>query len=244
MNSDLTYDDMEKVKNCNTLPRGKAPKITKEESFKVRIALSSLWNTLKICPIMANVYTKTLTDEECWTYFKRGVPVLIINHNIDKMIVSIHFCLADPNSGFALWTEPLNSSSDYKSTGNNFHTYRSDSKEDTMVGIRFPIEDGVETFLKEVQENIPKISVKPTALTYPGSPKMKRFRQRAYSDLTGNRVRKEEISKPCMFTHVTSATMIKTEDIPKPRSPSHKSKKEKEKKSLRRKSMISSIFLF
>ena len=95
---------MDKVKKCNVLQiNNDNAKITGEEIFKIKLALSSLCNTVVLCPMRVNVYTKSSMDNETWTYYKSGVPGIILNSDIDRVIISVQLCLADRDSGFATW---------------------------------------------------------------------------------------------------------------------------------------------
>jgi len=205
---------MERVVNCNTLPRSSDNiKIKDQEIFKIKLALSSLTNSVILCPMVANLYTQSPTDDETWTYFKRGVPGIILNHNIERVVTSVQLCLADPDSGFAIWRETLQNSSEYKATQKNFHTFKMTSNNNCMAGIRFPLDEGANIFLRDVIGNIPKITHETHNLEISVQ---KSKTSRKGSSFIKKKISKDEISKPCMFTHVTSTTVMnKTHDTTK-----------------------------
>ena len=206
----------------NTLPRKNDVRIKDQELFKIKLALSSLTNSVVLCPMVANLYTQSPTDDETWTYFKRGVPGIILNHDIDRTVIAVQLCLADPDTGFAIWREALLNTSDYKATQKNFHTFKMTSNNNCMAGIRFPLDEGANIFLREVLVNIPKVSYEPKKSDVPDH-KSKSLRKGGSS--IKKKISKEEISKPCMFTHVTSATVMnKVNDSSKQKSRSLKAK--------------------
>lgn len=201
---------MDRVVNSSTLPRSSENvRIKDQELFKIKLALSSLTNSVILCPMVANLYTQSPTDDETWTYFKRGVPGIILNHNAERVVISVQLCLADPDSGFAIWRETLLISSEYKATQKNFHTFKMTSKNNCMAGIRFPLDEGANIFLRDVVGNIPKVTYEPNVEI----PLHKSKSRGKGSLFIKKKISKEEISKPCMFTHVTSTTVMnKTHD--------------------------------
>lgn len=209
--------------NCNTLPRSSDNiRIKDQELFKIKLALSSLTNSVILCPMVANLYTQSPTDDETWTYFKRGVPGIILNHNMERTVTSVQLCLADPDSGFAIWRETLFISSDYKATQKNFHTFKMASNNNCMAGIRFPLDEGANIFLREVISNIPKVTLESNISPVQAQ---KSKSSRKGTSFMKKKISKEEISKPCMFTHVTSTTVMnKANEATKQKSRSLKAK--------------------
>lgn len=172
-------------------------RVKDKELFKIKLALSSLTNSVLICPVVATLYTQSTADNETWNCCKRGAPGLILSHNTDREVISCHLCIADPESGFALWREKLLPASEYKATQKNFHTFKllSDGVENTMAGIRFPSDESACIFLRDVLGHIPKEGV------HPDSPNSNKLSSRKSIK---NKIKKSEISQPCMFKHVTS----------------------------------------
>lgn len=211
---------METSTNLNNNSR-----IKDEEIFKIKLALSSLTNTVVVCPMIATLYTQSPSDDETWSCFKRGVPGLILSHDGNREVTCVQICIADAHSGFALWRETLLESSNYKSTQGNFHTFKllssSDDVDETknMAGIRFPTEESGRVFLNDVLSNIPKGDVRPeSSLNTKGSRKF-----------SLKKIRKDEISTPCMFRHVTTSLQNKNRDRSK--TVGHKGKKKTSKHS-------------
>lgn len=171
-------------------------RVKDQELFKIKLALSSLTNTVIICPFIATLYTQSPSDVETWTCCNKGAPGLIISYNAEKEINGCQICIADPESGFALWRETLYHNSSYKANQRNFHTFNllSSDVENTMAGIRFPSDESGCIFLRDVMDNIPKgdSSDTPSTTITKSSKRLSK------------KIKKSEISSPCMFQHVTS----------------------------------------
>lgn len=173
-------------------------RVKDHELFKIKLALSSLTNTVVVCPYIATLYTQSPSDIETWTCCKRGAPGLIVSHNEEKEIIGCQICITDPDSGFAVWRETLFENSGYKASQKNFHTFNllSSGDDNTMAGIRFPSDESACIFLRDVLENIPKEdNTRPESPATPLSKSAKRL---------SKKIKKSEISSPCMFQHVTS----------------------------------------
>ena len=157
---------------------------------------------------------------------------------LDHTPPSVHICLADPHSGFILWKEPLDTTCEYKATQKNFHTFKIVSSEEKdggegeeegegggekeeegnrkMAGIRFPIPELADIFLKNVVENIERVngegSVRESLSHMVQEGEIVRLRSHSAGSSTSSsrrKILKTQISRPCMFTHVTSAVEIR-----------------------------------
>lgn len=188
-------------------------RITDLQLMKIKLGLSSLTNTVIVSPMIATLYAQSSTDLETWSYLKRGVPGVVMIFDSDKELVAAQLVIADPDSGFAIWRDSLTVNSNYKATQRNFHTFKIANQDSTMGGIRFPTDESASIFLQNVLCNIPKPSNKPQ------SPKKNRR-------MSAKRLKKDEISSPCMFTHVTKGS-INSRIREKARTVSGKRKKSK-----------------
>ena len=188
--------------------------IEDHQIFKIKLALSSLSNSVIVCPMMVNMYTmSTQDDDETWTHFKKGVPVVIMNKSIvDNIITSVNICLADPHSGFALWKEALQPTSKYKATQKNFHTFHIASSDLLMAGIRFPVSNLAEIFLKDVLVNVDKLENRSYSLTDLAQGERDVRSEKKTDFASRKKILKTQISRPCMFTHVTSAIEVKKDE--------------------------------
>ena len=177
------------------------------EIFKIKLSFSSLTNRVIVCPIVANLYSWKPTDIETWNYFKTGVPVLVIVHDGQSKgkNTQMQLCIVDRSNGFATWRENITEGSEYKMTQRNFHTLKlsSPKEEGEMVGVKFPSEDIAAVFYKDVQCNIPDETELETQQSPKHFEKKKSVKSRDNARLS-KRLSKDDISSPCMFTHVTS----------------------------------------
>ena len=185
-----------------------------QQLFKIKLALSSLSNSVIVCPMIVNLYTMSSSDDdETWSHFKKGVPVLIMNRNLmDNTVSSLDICLADPHTGFALWKEALLPTSEYKATQKNFHTFRMASNDLLMVGMRFPISGLADVFLGDVLENLENLEIRkfPAIDIALGEPELRN--EKRTDPISRKKISKTQISRPCMFTHVTSAIEVRKDE--------------------------------
>jgi len=179
--------------------------LCESELFKIKLSFSSLSNRVIVCPVVATLYSWKPTDIETWTYVKTGIPVLVIVHDVQNKSknTQMELCMVDRSNRFANWRENITEASEYKVAQRNFHTMKlSNPKEEgEMVGLKFPSEEIAAVFYKDVQCNIPDES----ELEMNQSPKHGDKKRSVKSkDRLSKRLSKDDISSPCMFTHVTS----------------------------------------
>ena len=187
-------------------------RVSDEQIFKIKLSLSSLSTSVILCPMLTSLYTKTTSrDDDTWIYLKKGVPGIILNHGTtsNKTTTTGHFSvelgLADPTTGFLLWKESVCVTSQYRSSQKNFHTFK--TSEDTMAGLKFPLDEGANIFLHDVVRCVgsmsPATDVVVTKKNDTNSKKTSRMLRR-----DSKQRNKIDISTPCMFSHVTSFSDI------------------------------------
>eukprot|EP00794_Sanderia_malayensis_P012663 gene12663-13963_t len=175
------------------------------EIFKIKLSFSSLTNSVVVCPVVANLYSWKPSDTETWNYCKTGVPVLVIVHDtqMPRNIRQMQICIVDRDNGFATWRENITEESDYKMSQRNFHTIKLSQprEEGEMAGIKFPSDEIAAVFYKDVHCNLPVI-IEPDMELSPNHSTNKKKGGKESKKL--KKLNKEDISSPCMFTHVTS----------------------------------------
>lgn len=180
------------------------------ELFKIKLSFSSLTNRVVVCPVVANLYSWKPSDIETWNYFKTGVPVLVIVHDgqtTSGKNTQMQLCIVDRKNGFATWRENITESSEYRMSQRNFHTMKlsSPKEEGEMAGLKFPSEDIAAVFYKDVQCNIPAEEAEMQVQQSPKhTDKRKGNKGKDNPSRNSKRLSKDDISSPCMFTHVTS----------------------------------------
>ena len=192
-------------------------RLEEHEIFKIKLSLSSLTNSVIVCPLIAKLYLWKPADSETWTYCKTGVPVLVLIHGDEKdsmKVTALQLCLVDRPTGFTTWREFLSEDSDYKMSQKNFHTLKLLSSLDgSMAGVKFPSEEMAAIFMKDVQCNMPDDFI--ADVSHSSSPRHSSKSDQKNHSRNGKdkdkdkrksvkRISKDEISSPCMFTHVTS----------------------------------------
>ena len=177
------------------------------EIFKIKLSFSSLTNSVVVCPVVATLYSWKPSDTETWNYFKIGVPVLVIVHDSQdhSKNVQMQLCIVDRQNGFATWRENITERSEYKMTQRNFHTLKLNNprEEGEMVGLKFPNDEIASVFYKDVHCNIPDETEQETKES-PKHIEKKRSVKGKDNSKSLRKLCKEDISSPCMFTHVTS----------------------------------------
>ena len=94
-----------------------------------------------------------------------------------------------------------------------------------MAGVRFPQSRIADIFLKDVLDNVERMETKMNkelSFNHPRSDGAVRGERR--NDSPRKKILKAEISRPCMFTHVTSAIEVKKDEVVKKVAKFNKSK--------------------
>lgn len=190
-------------------------RLTSQELFKVKLSLSCLSNRVTVCPVQAKLY---LLKGDSWKLHKTGVAAVILNTGEcgDRNPKGVKLSLVELESGFPSWNEDLSDSSQYKAQDTKFHTLVLNNNNGAgMAGLQFEEEGAASLFLKEIIDSIDELksSNNVTELSKleisSRKEKVKKFKK----------LKKSEISTPCLFTHVTniSSTQADTLDEPSPR---------------------------
>ncbi|XP_028409151.1 uncharacterized protein LOC114531731 [Dendronephthya gigantea] len=190
-------------------------RLTSQELFKVKLSLSCLSNRVTVCPVQAKLY---LLKGETWNHFKTGVAAVIFNtgESGDRNPKGVKLCLVELESGFASWNEDLSDNSQYKAQDTKFHTLMLQNNNGAnMAGLQFEDEGAASLFLKEIIDSIEELKSSNNTLELSKleissrKEKAKKFRK----------LKKSEISTPCLFTHVTNISSTQADSLDEPESP-------------------------
>ena len=183
--------------------------LTDKDIFKIKLSLSCLSNRVVVCGALANLYLWQPPSIECpsnkWTFVRTGVPVLVISTGDSgaRNPKGVHLSLVERDSGFTTWKETLTSCSNYKEQQKNFHTLTiAANGAGTMAGFRFNCTEAASIFLKDVETAVQEMLLctsAPELNKLEGSTSKERFKK-------FRKLKKVEISTPCLFSHVTSIT--------------------------------------
>ncbi|XP_068711798.1 uncharacterized protein [Montipora capricornis] len=183
-------------------------RLSEKDIFKIRLSLSCLSNRVVVCGATAMLYfwkpPSVESPSNQWTLARSGVPVLVVSTGDSgaRNPKGAYVGLVEMDSGFATWKETLTASSNYREQQKNFHTLMLSNGDGTMAGLRFKCEEAAKVFIQEVEAAIQEVLSASSApeLNKPqpngNKERLKKFRK----------LKKVEISTPCLFSHVTSIT--------------------------------------
>ena len=194
---------------------GENGRLSSQELFKVKLSLSCLSNRVTVCPVQAKLY---LLKGETWKHHKTGVAAVILNtgESGDRNPKGVKLCLVEVESGFASWNEDLNDNSQYKAQDNMFHTLvLQNNNGANMAGLQFNDEGAASLFLKEIVDSIEELKSSNNA----GEVSKLELSSRKEKAKKFRKLKKSEISTPCLFTHVTNISSTQADSLDEPTSP-------------------------
>ncbi|XP_020893956.1 uncharacterized protein LOC110233052 [Exaiptasia diaphana] len=183
-------------------------KLGEKDIFKIKLSLSCLSNKVFVCSAVANLYIWQPPIGEntsnSWQYVRTGIPAIVVSTGLSgaRNPKGMSISLMDKQSGFCVWKEHITSNSNYREQQPNFHVLALSSGDGVMAGLRFANEDSASLFYKDVISNLDDVlqtSSSPEIEIVQGSPTKERFKK-------FRKLKKNEISSPCLFSHVTSIT--------------------------------------
>ncbi|XP_071819106.1 uncharacterized protein [Apostichopus japonicus] len=182
-----------------------ALQVTDDDIHQIELFFLSLKSRVFVCPALANLYFATLQDMASlggWELKTTGFPTLIFESgDLDgDRQGKLSLCIAEKGTGFTLWQDILSKETGYKSPERNFHTMTVSEDRAKLAGLSFDDEGSAINFFHKVQTWIEEDS----ALRYSEyKAKGKKSRGKKKKLLKQKLPRKETISLPCCFEHVT-----------------------------------------
>lgn len=183
-------------------------KLGEKDIFKIKLSLSCLSSRVVVCNAVANLYLwqppTVETSTNSWQYVRTGIPAIVVNSGDSgsRNPKGMSIYLMDKQSGFSIWKEVITANSNYREQQGNFHVLALSTGGGVMAGLRFADEDAAKMFLKDVITNLEDV-IQTSSMpeidklhVSTGNEKLKKFRK----------LKKNEISSPCLFSHVTSIT--------------------------------------
>lgn len=183
-------------------------RLAEKDIFKVKLSLSCLSNKVYVCSAVANLYVWQPplgeSTNSSWQYVRTGIPALVVSTGFSgaRNPKGMSISLMDKQSGFSIWKETITTNSNYREQQANFHVLALSSGEGMMAGLRFGNEDSAKSFYEDVISNLEDVlqtSSSPEIELVQSTPTKDRFRK-------FRKLKKNEISSPCLFSHVTSIT--------------------------------------
>ena len=184
-------------------------RLSDKDVFKIKLSLSCLsnrvvgvWNDSKPLPLATSESRTSFESMDARTQRSSSFGHQQLEDSGARNPKGVHLSLVERDSGFTTWKETLNSSSNYREQQKNFHTLMLSNGDGAMAGFRFNCEEAANLFLKDVEAAVQEVlscTSVPELNKIPSSSsreRLKKFRK----------LKKVEISTPCLFSHVTSIT--------------------------------------
>ncbi|XP_072014577.1 uncharacterized protein [Amphiura filiformis] len=176
--------------------------VTDHDVRQIESFFLSLKTRVFVCPGLANLYFATLQDMANlggWELATTGFPTLVMELNPNNVNNTqeyiLHLCLAEKGTGFVLWKDVVNTESNYKAPGKNFHTMTTSKDRKKLAGFSFDDASSARQLQSTVEAWIKEVTPVDT-----GKKKKKKDKNGSKSK---KGVKKETISQPCCFEHIT-----------------------------------------
>jgi len=155
-----------------------------------------------VCRALANMYLSS--ESNSWDLKYTGIPALVVDsgdtRNRGRRLIQI--VLAEKGTAFMLWRDVIDHLSSYTAPDPSFHTMHLSTDHRHRVGFSFDDTAAAKAF----QAQLETLCADPAniSLSGPGLKKKKASKRKLERWV---RPRKEDISQPCCFQHVTSVAM-------------------------------------
>lgn len=204
-------------------PRG--PCLTDEDRNQVEMFYRSHKTRLFVAKCEANLYfgsarrhsavvpsrsaaARAAESPENWMFLKCGIPVLLLDSGESRRQRRLHIILAERGSGFVLWRDTFDHLTGYSVSPNvGFHTMHLSKDHTKLAGFYFADSLSATEFF-DFLSNLTSDPDDPLLSLSNGTKKKKKDRKKTGCGATSRKekrkpIRREDISLPCCFTHVT-----------------------------------------
>ncbi|RDD46330.1 hypothetical protein TrispH2_001223 [Trichoplax sp. H2] len=185
--------------------------LTQEEIVQVTLSVSSYNSQVHVCPTTATIHFLQSTSAsqdvantsiDGWKLIGRGVPAIVQKQTKSKR--EIELCFVEIGTGFIIWRDSIEPGLKYQSIQDDFHTYCKTKGE--YFGFKFASQEAAASHYREIEQIIADSNSR-DAKKRAGFLKnalLRRTKRKDISKSSSLRIRKEQISQPCMFKHVTA----------------------------------------
>ena len=177
--------------------------VTEEDMARIETFFKGRLTQVWICRTMANLYSEIGTAEgsPSWTLKFTGVPLLLLDAGDTKSRDKrrLQLIVAEKGTGFALWGDVVDNLTGYKVQEPHFHTLYLSSDHRKRLGLSFNDGDLAMEFhsiLEQLTSDPANISLSGPGKKKKDKPKEKVPKYKA--------PKKNDISLPCNFNHVTN----------------------------------------
>ena len=145
------------------------------------------------------VISSPISIENEWKMMKEGVPMFILDSGDNRRQRRLQLILAERGTGFLLWKDIIDHLSHYQPLSDRLHTLRSSTDHSNLLAIFFPNQTSASSFYRSYQliiennHDILQISKK---------------KKKKSPTPTKISIRKNDISQPCCFTHITKVESV------------------------------------
>lgn len=173
--------------------------ISEHDLLQVEMFYRSHKTEVYVCTSLANLYFgKVIGQKEQWKFAMTGIPVLVLDTGKHHRERKLHIVLAEKGTGFVLWKDKIDQLTTYKAPHVNFHTMRLSTDHTRLAGLSFDDKDAATEFMKRFMDYT---SDPEDELLKLGKGKKKKVKQEKTKKFKPPK--KQEISQPCCFVHVT-----------------------------------------
>lgn len=200
----------------STLSQRKIATLSDSEVAQVELMYRSHGTQVFVCSCLANLYWSAAHGRTAgvdWELGYTGIPVILLNlgDSRSRSRRQLEILIAERGTGFTLWRDTIDSLTRYTQIDQSFHTMLMSDNHSRLVGLSFDNSYSAMRFfgvLKDLTSDPQNVSLLPNNN---GNNSVK-LRKRHSLGSTARRIslRKNQISTPCCFQHVTS---IKPADL-------------------------------
>ena len=170
---------------------------TESDIRQIERFFNSLKSRVYVCPALANLYFTTLQDMANlggWELQTTGFPTLIFENRQNERRLLL--CIAEKGTGFVQWKDALTPDSKYKSPETNFHTLNVSGDALKLAGLSFDNEQAAAELMDTVNSWMNEIAL--------DSESNSRKKKKKHKEPKIVLPKKETISQPCLFEHITN----------------------------------------
>ncbi len=171
---------------------------TESDIRQIERFFNSLKSRVYVCPALANLYFTTLQDMANlggWELQTTGFPTLIFENRQNERRLLL--CIAEKGTGFVQWKDGLTPDSKYKSPETNFHTLNVSGDTQKLAGLSFDNEQAAAELMDTVNSWLNEIVLDSES----GNSRKKKKKHKEPKVMLP---KKETISQPCLFEHITN----------------------------------------
>ncbi|XP_041452737.1 uncharacterized protein LOC121405836 [Lytechinus variegatus] len=179
------------------------PTVTREDIRQIELFFCSLKSKVYVCPALCNLYFASLEEMANlggWELQTTGFPTLIFDTGALRRTPRLQLCIAEKGTGFVKWKEDLGLKTMYKAPGDKFHTITLSSDSRRIAGLSFDDQNAAADLLRTAESWLQEKCAMDRESAADADKKKKKKKSKSVKVILP---RKETISLPCQFEHIT-----------------------------------------